>query len=248
MVPPAAVPPASTVTTAQDILANVLHRSPNKSDLTRSLHMRQASAPQTHMLFGSNPLSSGPSIWSSSEGSGLSFQGAAGTTSGPLYQSSSSYYSQNQLQSSQSVQSAAATFASQSALGLSHPSAPLDPVHQYISKPSPLPLGHGHQRVHSLSITRSQLPSSQSQSQMSDPFGSFPVLTEQAPISYHTGVPGAYADPVYSRKLDSSYVRQEAPGIHDRTIPYHLDRGAGHGNGFPPASLTSMAQLWNNVG
>ena len=45
-----------------------------------------------------------------------------------------------------------------------------------------------------------------------------------------------------------SMIGMEAPGIHDRTIPYHLDRGAGHGNGFPPASLTSMAQLWNNVG
>ncbi|KAI0693694.1 hypothetical protein C8T65DRAFT_720824 [Cerioporus squamosus] len=220
-VPGAVAAPTSTLTTAQDILANVLHPSPPKGNLARTLHMRQASAPQPHMLFGSNPL------------------GAAGTTSGPLYQSSS-YQSQNQLQSSQP-----STFPLQPALALGHPSVALGPAHQYNS--SPLPSGHGHQRIHSLSVTRSQLPSSQTQSQMSDPFGSFPALTEQAPIPYHSGVPGAYADPVYSRKLDPSYVRQEAPGMHDRSIPYHLDRGVGHGNGFPP-SLSSMAQLWNNAG
>ncbi|RDX41864.1 hypothetical protein OH76DRAFT_1489122 [Lentinus brumalis] len=236
-IPSAIVPTTSTMTTAQDILASVLHPSPPKADLAHSLHARQASAPQPHMLFGSNPLGGGPSIWSSNESSGLGFQGAAGTTSGPLYQSS--YQSQGQLQSSPS-----STFPTQSALGFGHPSVPLGPAHQYNS---PIPSGNAHQRIHSLSVIRSQIPSSQPQSQMSDPFGSFPALTEQAPISYHTGVPGAYADPVYSRKLDPSYVRQEAPGMHDRSIPYHLDRGVGHGNGFPP-SLSSMAQLWNNAG
>ncbi|KAI0753221.1 hypothetical protein C8Q80DRAFT_1267638 [Daedaleopsis nitida] len=236
---PATLSPSS-VTTAEDILANVL-RAPRGSEFSRPLHLRQASAPQTHMLFGSNPLGGGHSIWSSNESTGLNFQGAAGTSSGPAYQS---HHIQSQLPTSPS-----SAFHTQSSLGLGHPSASLNAAPQYTHSFSSPP---GHQRVQSLSTSRSQLPSSQTQtqSQLPDPFGSLPALTEQAPISYNTGVPGAYADPVYSRKLDPSYARQEAPGPgwHDRSLSYQVDhRFVGHGSAFPPP-LSSMAQLWNNVG
>ncbi|TBU22433.1 hypothetical protein BD311DRAFT_676088 [Dichomitus squalens] len=233
--------PPSAVTTAKDILSSVL-RSPPRPDVARSLHVRQASAPHTtHMLFGSHPLG-GTSIWSSNDTETVKFQGAAGTTSGPSYPS---YHSQNLPQSPP-----LSTFSlqTQPVLGFGHPSVAPGPAHQYNSA-----FITGHQRVQSLSTTRnSQLYSSQSQSQSqySDLFGPYPALAEQAPVSYNTGVPGAYADPIYSRKLDPTYSRQEAPGVgmNDRAVPFHLDqRAPGHTSAFPPP-LSSMAQLWNNAG
>ncbi|KAI1790092.1 hypothetical protein LXA43DRAFT_1150285 [Ganoderma leucocontextum] len=237
------VAPPAVATTAKDILSSVLHRSPPRPDLVRSLHMRQASAPQsTPLLFGSTPLG-GTSIWSSNEGTGGNFHGAAGTTNGPLYQS---YYSKSQLPNSSSTIPPQA----QASMGLGHPSVPLGPAYQLNSA-----FSVGHQRVQSLSATRSSQPyssqsQSQSQSQFADPFKPCPALTEQGPVAYDTGVPGAYADPIYSRKLDPTYSRQEAPGVglHDRTISYHLDhRAPGYAGAFPPP-LSSMAQIWNNAG
>ena len=237
-----AAPPTS-ITTAQDILSSVLHRPPPRPDLIRSLHMRQASMPQnTTLLFGSTPIGS-TSIWSSNEGTGGNFHGAAGTTSGSGYQS---YYSQNQQ-----LPNSSSTFPpqNQASLGLGHPSMPLGQAYQFSS-----PLSTSRQRVQSLSTRPSQPYSSQSQSQSqsqhADHFSPYPALTEQAPIAYDTGVPGAFADPVYSRKLDPTHSRQQAPGmgLHDRTMSYHLDhRAPSYASAFPPP-LSSMAQIWNNAG
>ena len=233
------------VTTAQDILSSVLSRSAPRPDLGRLPHLRQASVPQaTPLLFGSTPLGS-TSIWSSNEGTGGNFHGAAGTTSGLAYQS---YYSQTQH-----LPNSSSTFPPQAqvSLGLGHPSAPLGPAHPFNS-----PFSTGHQRVQSLSSRNSQPYSSQSQSQTqsqsqhADRFNPYPTLPEQTPVAYDTGVPGAYADPVYSRKLDPAYSRQEAPGVglHDRTISYHLDhRAPSYAGAFPPP-MSSMAQIWNNAG
>ena len=237
-----AAPPVS-VTTANYILSSVLHRSPPRADLIRPLHMRQASAPQTTpLLFGSTPLG-GTSIWASNEGLGTNFLGAAGTTSGSQYQS---YHPASLLPNSSS------TFPSQTqaSLGLGYASLPPGPVHQFNSA-----FSTGHQRVQSLSATRNSQPyssqsQSQSQSQFVDQFSTYPALTEHVAVPYHTGVPGAFADPIYSPKRDPTYSRQEAPGVglHDRTMSYHLDhRTPGYASAFPPP-LSSMAQLWNNAG
>ncbi|KAH9847020.1 hypothetical protein C2E23DRAFT_890348 [Lenzites betulinus] len=245
-------PPAElrrSVTTAQDILANVLHRSPPKPDLARSSHARQASAPPAHMLFGSKLPGGSPSIWASSESDGLGFQGAAGTTSGPSYPS---YPAQNQTQASHSP-----AYPLSSSIGLGQPLVPLGTSRSYNGLP-PVAHGHAHQRVQSLSAGRSQVPSSsqsqqlysssQSQIPLPDGLGSYPVLTEHATLAYSTGIPSAYADPVYSRKLDSGYLRQGLPGYPERSVAYHADpRGNGMQSGqYPP--LSSMAQLWNNGG
>ncbi|KAI0357871.1 hypothetical protein OH77DRAFT_1308904 [Trametes cingulata] len=249
--PSLALPP--TLTTAQDLLANVLHRSPPKGDLTRSLHTRQASAPSAHMLFGSNPLGGSPSIWSSKESDGLGFPGAAGTSSGPPYQP---FHPQSHTRIPHPP-----AYPLQSPLGLGQAPVPLGSTRSYNDVP-PLGHTHAHQRVQSLSIGRSQLlpsgltpqpfASSQSQSQsqpsLPDGFGSYPALTEQGNVPYSTGVPAAYADPIYSRKLDPAYLPQDAPGYHDRAVPYHLDpraNGVQH-VAYPP--LSSMAQMWNNAG
>ncbi|KAI0634007.1 hypothetical protein C8Q77DRAFT_1055468 [Trametes polyzona] len=252
LTPPSELPPS--VTTAQDILANVLHRSPPKADLTRSSHVRQASASSAHMLFGSN-LGGAPSIWASSEGDGLGFQGAAGTSSGPSYPS---YQLQGQSHVSQSP-----AYPLSASYSLGHGPVPLGTSRSYNGIG---PIGQAHQRVHSLSGRSQLLPSSQSeqlysssqsqsQSQqlLPDGFGSYPVLADQSTVTYSTGVPAAYADPVYSRKLDSGYGLQGNPGYADRSsgLPYHLDHPRANGSvnqpgAYPP--LSSMAQLWSNSG
>lgn len=235
------IPPVlstSNVTTAQDILTKVLRPSPPKGDLSRPLHLRNASAPQTHLLFGSSPLNGGHSIWSSSESSGLSFQGAAGTTNGPAYQS---YHLRDELHSS------APAHPVNPPPNSGHAFSSLGSTYQYNSMPA-LSGGSGHQRVHSLLLARSQMPSSMPSTQFSDPLGSYPALTDQVPISYNTGVPGTFADPVFSRPLDSSYLHHDASAVHNRSVPYHFDpRRPNQGGAFPPP-LSSMAQLWNNAG
>ncbi|KAI8972435.1 hypothetical protein BD414DRAFT_540319 [Trametes punicea] len=245
--------PPPSVTTAQDILANVLQRGPPKGDSLRSLHTRQTSAPSVHMLFGPNPLGGNPSIWSPNVSGGLGFQGAAGTSSGPLYPSL-------QLKNPplNQAQDANPSYPMQSSLSAAP--APLDSVRPHAGLP---PAGSTHQRVQSLSMSRSHLlspssghhlypssqslyPSSQSQPPLPDGFGSYSALTEQTIAPYSTGVPGAYADPVYSRKMDYGYLRQEAPGYPNRSAPLPLDsRLNGSQAGAP---LSAMAQLWNNVG
>ncbi|KAI0364993.1 hypothetical protein BV20DRAFT_1056743 [Pilatotrama ljubarskyi] len=246
--PSLASPPK--LTTAQDLLANVM-RSPPKGDLTRSSHTRQVSAPSAHMLFGSNPLGSSPSIWSSKESDGLRFQRAAGTPSGPSYQP---YHPQNQGRLSHSP-----AYSLQPPLGLGQAPVPLAPTRSSNYLP-PAGHTHAHQRVQSLSISRSQMhPSSlspqpftssqiQSQPLLPDGFGSYPALTEQANVAYSSGVPAAYADPIYSRKLDPACLPQDAPGYPDRAIPYHLDPRATGGQPAPYPPLSSMAELWNNAG
>ncbi|KAI0640404.1 hypothetical protein C8Q79DRAFT_1004246 [Trametes meyenii] len=243
------VPPlglAAGVTTAQDILANVLRNTP-KGDPTRSLHTRQASAPPAHMLFGSNPLGGSPSIWSSNENEGLGFPSVAGTTSTPSYQS-------HQVQSQPPTSNPSAYY--QTSLGLGQGSVPLGVARSYSGVS---PIGQGHQRVHSLSVGRSPMhpssqgtqiySSSQTQPPLPDGFGSYPAFTEQSSVPYSTGVPAAFADPVYPRRLESGYLRQDPLGYPDRSVPYHLDprvNGGHHGDAYPP--LASMAQLWNNTG
>lgn len=246
-VPEISPPPVAptSVTTAQDILANVLHRSPPRGSLPRPLHMRQVSAPQTqnHVLFGSNALGTGPSIWSSTanETGSLSLP--------PSVTAPNTSYQAQQFVQGQLHASPPQPFPGQSSLGLGHPSMALG-ASQHINS-LPFSGGFSHQRVQSLSMSHSQ-PSSQGTlpfaSQYSEPFGSYPALTEQTPVAFNTGVPGAYADPVYSRKMDSSYLRQDPPGVPDRSVPYHLDPRAssGHQNAYPP--ISAMAQLWNNVG
>ncbi|KAI0768280.1 hypothetical protein BD413DRAFT_634063 [Trametes elegans] len=269
------VPPPN-VTTAQDLLANVLHRSPPKGDMGRPLHTRQASAPPTHMLFGSNPLGGGPSIWSSDETDGLGFQGAAGTSSGPSY---SSYNLQSQTQASHPP-----AYPLQSSVSLGQLAHPLGSTRASFGGLSPP--GYAHQRVQSLSVGRSQMApaghsqssqfflSSQSQSQSQSPrpfassqgqppfadgfgFGSYPALAEQSAVAYSSRVPAAYADPVYShshshslapaRKLEAGYLRQDPPGYPVRPVPYPIGaRASGQPDAYPP--LPSMAQLWNNPG
>ncbi|OJT10040.1 Protein SMG7 [Trametes pubescens] len=252
LTPPSGLPPS--VTTAQDILANVLH--PPKGDLARSLHARQASSPPAHMLFGSNPLGGGPSIWSSSESDGLGFQGAAGTTSGPSYPS---YQLQSQ---SQIAHTQSPAYPLQSTLSLGHGSVPLGTSRSYNGLP---PVGHSHQRVQSLSLGRSPMfplsqgqelySSSQSQHQsqnqsqpLPDGFGSYPALTEHSAVAYSTGVPAAYADPVYSRKIDAGFLHQGTMGYADRSLPYHVDARTNGSQPGPYPALSSMAQLWNNGG
>ena len=236
-----ALPATASVTTAQDILANVLHRSPPKG-LPRPVHTRQASAPQTQVLFGSNALGTGPSIWSSSanESAAFNLHNPVSTASAPSYQAP---YPQSHLPS------LSPSFPMQLPLGLGHPSVP--PSHQY--NPTTFAANHSHQRVHSMSASRSQhITSSQTQSphssQFSEAFGSYPVLTEQAPITFNGDIPGTYANSMYTRKLDSSYPSQDPSGMVDRSVPYHIDlrRSSGHREQFPP--LPSRAQLWNNVG
>ncbi|KAI0330016.1 hypothetical protein GY45DRAFT_1371115 [Cubamyces sp. BRFM 1775] len=274
------VHPPPSVTTAQDLLANVLHRSPPKGESGTSFHARQASAP-SFMLFGSNPLGR-DSIWSSGKGDVLDFQGATGTPKGLSHQSypqppqaqvpAQAQHAQPSLyplQSSLSLGQGTSSFSlgqspppfalGQGASSLGHtqgtPSLGL-------GRPQGLsPVGHTHQRVQSLSLGHSQIlpsspssqlfpPSSQGQPMLPDGFGSYPALTEQAAVTYSTGVPSAYADPVYSRKLDatSAYLRQEAPAYPERSVPYHIDprtNGAQVGAHLP---LSAMAQLWNNTG
>ena len=266
-----------TVTTAQDLLANVLHRSPPKGEPGTSFHARQASAP-SFMLFGSSPLGR-DSIWSSGKGDMLDLQGATGTPKGLSHQSypqppqmptqtqhmqPSLYPLQSSLSLGQGTSSLSLGQSTSfglgqgvsslghgqtaSSIGLGRPQAGLSPI------------GHTHQRVQSLSLGHSQiLPSSQSSQLLSssqtqpllpDGFGSYPALTEQAAVTYSTGVPSAYADPVYSRKLDatSAYMRQDGPAYADRSVPYHIDprtNGAQVGAHLP---LSAMAQLWNNTG
>ena len=233
------VVPSARITTAQDILANVLHPSPPKGNLTRPLHMRQVSAPQTHMLFGSSAVGSGPSIWSSSanETAALNLHTSTSATNGLAYQPS---HSQTLPQPPSSL-----PFPTQASLGLGHPSVPLGTAHQYNA--SQIPSSYSHQRVQSYSVPRSQPPSSQGQSlsQFSDSFGSYPALTEKAPISLNTGVPSAYADPVFAPRLDTSYPRQDPSRVPERSIPYHIDprMSSSQQGGYPP--LSAMAQLWN---
>ncbi|KAI0672500.1 hypothetical protein C8Q78DRAFT_755992 [Trametes maxima] len=237
---------AAGITTAQDILANVLRNTP-KGDPTRSLHTRQASAPPTHMLFGSNPLGGSPSIWSSNESEGLGFPSVVGTASAPSYQS---YQAQTQPPM---LSSSAHPHTS---LSLGQGSVPLGVARSYSAVS---PSSQGHQRVHSLSMGLSPMhassqstqiySSSQTQPRLPDGYGSYPALNEQSNISYSTGVPAAFADPVYPRKLESGYLRQDPLGYPDRSVPYHLDPrvGRGHpGGAYPP--VASLAQLWNNTG
>ncbi|KAI9068647.1 hypothetical protein FKP32DRAFT_1663640 [Trametes sanguinea] len=235
--------------TAKDILAN-LQRGLPKTGLTRSLHARQASAPAFHMLFGPNPLGGGPSIWSSDESDGLGFQGAAGTSSGPPYQS----YHLNNSPPHTYVRHASSSFYPVQP-PLSTGQAPsLTPTRPH---PNLSTSGLAHQRVQSLSINNNSqflssspgpqfFPSSQSQPPFPEGFGSFPALSEQSTVPYSTGVPGAYADPVFSRTMDAGFARQDAPGYPDRSIPYHWGSTAnGNQHGLP---LSAMSQLWNNTG
>lgn len=208
------------------------------------------------MLFGSNPLGGGPSIWSSSESDGLGFQGAAGTTSGPSYPS---YQLQSQ---SQIAHTQSPAYPLQSTLSLGHGSVPLGTSRSYNGLP---PVGHSHQRVQSLSLGRSPMfplsqgqelysssrsqNQSQSQSQpLPDGFGSYPALTEHSAVAYSTGVPAAYADPVYSRKMDAGFLHQGTMGYADRSLPYHVDARTNGTQPGPYPALSSMAQLWNNGG
>ncbi|CDO71518.1 hypothetical protein BN946_scf184910.g17 [Trametes cinnabarina] len=244
--------PQKPATTAQEILAN-LQRGPPKADVTRSLHARQASAPAFHALFP-NSLGGGPSIWSSDESDGLVFQGAAGALSGSHYQSYqlSNGLPQNQSQHNHVRHASSSLYPVQPSLSVEQ--APLAP-------PRPFPgltnAGLSHQRVQSLSMNNntqflSSIPgphlfsSSQSQPPVPEGFGSYPALSEQSTVPYSTGVPGAYADPVYSRKTDTGFARRDAPGYPDRSVPYHVDPRTNDGHaGF---SLSTMAQLWNNTG
>ncbi|KAH9886219.1 hypothetical protein C8Q73DRAFT_283533 [Cubamyces lactineus] len=271
--------PPPSVTTAQDLLANVLHRSPPKGEPGMSFHARQASAPSL-MLFGSSPLGR-DSIWSSGKGDMLDFQGTTGTPKGLSHQSypqppqvqvpTQSQHAQPSLyplQSSLSLGQGTPSlgFGQGTPFGLGQGTSPLGPGHGASSlglgrpQASLSPIGHTHQRVQSLSLGHSQilpsspssqlLPSSQGQPLLPDGFGSYPALTEQAAVTYSTGVPSAYADPVYSRKLDaaSAYLRQDGPAYADRSVPYHIDprtNGAQVGAHLP---LSAMAQLWNNTG
>ncbi|KAL7284547.1 hypothetical protein ACG7TL_001839 [Trametes sanguinea] len=236
--------------TAKDLLA-VLRRGPPKPDLTRSLHVRQASAPAFHKLFGSN-LGGGPSIWSSDESEGFGFQGAAGTSSGHQYQP-------YQLDNSPPPPPNHVRHASSSLYpvqpSLSAGQAPsLTPTRPHAGLST---AGLSHQRVQSLSINSNShflssspvpqfFPSSQSQPPLPEGFGSYPALSEQSTVPYSTGVPGAFADPVYSRNMDAGFARQDAPGYPDRSIPYHLGPSVNaHQSGLP---LSAMAQLWNNTG
>ncbi|KAH9937843.1 uncharacterized protein BXZ73DRAFT_89259 [Epithele typhae] len=248
--PPVISPP--TITTAQDILASVLHRSPPRLDAGRATHIRQVSAPhvpQTHMLFGSSALGTGPSIWSSNANETAALHLNQGFSGSTQYQPQP----QSPPQLQYSSHNAAPPHSAHTSLGLGHGMAGLGSMQQFGGSP------YGHQRVQSLSTSRSpfsqgQLGSSHTQShssQLSDPFGSYPVLTDHAPVGYNSGVPGSYADPVYTRKLDPpSQFRQTAPGIPSppsRSVPYHFDPRPPAGN-QEYAPLSSMAQLWNNSG
>ncbi|EED79786.1 predicted protein [Postia placenta Mad-698-R] len=185
------IPTKALVTTAEDLLKG-LQRVGG--------HTRMPSAPQSQLLFGSGASGTSPSIWSTAlDGNALKFQGAAaGTTVSQLYP----------LQQPNTLSQSPFTSPRSQSNG-PDVALPVIPAQQPATFPSP-----AHQRVPSLSQGLPSLNSSQ-------PFGfsgSYSSQTYPSGAAYSTGVPSAYADPVYPPASVAGFRQQYPPGYPMRPI------------------------------
>lgn len=218
------IPTKALVTTAEDLLKG-LQRVGG--------HTRMPSAPQSQLLFGSGASGTSPSIWSTAlDGNALKFQGAAaGTTVSQLYP----------LQHPNTLSQSPFTSPRSQSNG-PDVALPVIPAQQPATFPSP-----AHQRVPSLSQGLPSLNSSQ-------PFGfsgSYSSQTYPSGAAYSTGVPSAYADPVYPPASVAGFRQQYPPGYPMRPINHTRIPSVGQVTSAMHPSVApfpSMSQVWPNPG
>lgn len=218
------IPTKALVTTAEDLLKG-LQRVGG--------HTRMPSAPQSQLLFGSGASGTSPSIWSTAlDGNALKFQGAAaGTTASQLYP----------LQQPNTLSQSPFTSPRSQSNG-PDVALPVIPAQQPATFPSP-----AHQRVPSLSQGLPSLNSSQ-------PFGfsgSYSSQMYPSGAAYSTGVPSAYADPVYPPASVAGFRQQYPPGYPMRPINHTRIPSVGQVTSAMHPSVApfpSTSQVWPNPG